>query len=259
MDKKKNLSLIAAIVFAATAISLSIVFLGLQLSKNSNRNLANSNDIEFLASYKYVEELKSKIGFGSAAPVSYSKIAFNKNDEHIKGEQSAKISIIEYSDFECPYCKVFHPELPKLLDKYPEQINWVFRHYPLSFHDPLATQQAIASECVAEQTNNDQFWNFTDQVFEKTTSNGNGMTEDELRSLALKIDGVDADKFDKCYSSDDMAQAVQEEVKLAAELGVTGTPHIIIADHQNKTAILIEGGLSSEGFEVILKTLGLVK
>ena len=90
--------------------------------------------------------------------------------DHIYGNPDAAISLIEYSDFECPFCKNFHATAKKLVDAYDGQVNWVYRHYPLDFHNPGAQSQAEASECANEIGGNDMFWLYTNAIYERTTS-----------------------------------------------------------------------------------------
>ena len=86
--------------------------------------------------------------------------------DHIYGDANAPVKIIEYSDFECPYCRQFHQTMLKVVDDSEGQIAWVYRHFPLDFHDG-AMPKAMMSECVASAVGNDAFWEFTKQ---KTTN-----------------------------------------------------------------------------------------
>ena len=65
--------------------------------------------------------------------------------DHIRGNPNAPITLIEYSDYECPFCKRFHPTVIKLLENNAQKLRWVYRHFPLGFHDPGATKQAEAT------------------------------------------------------------------------------------------------------------------
>lgn len=85
--------------------------------------------------------------------------------EHYRGAANAKIVLVEYSDFECPFCQRFHPTMVQLLEEYPQDVAWVYRHYPLSFH-PSAQKAAEASECVAKLADNETFWSFADSLYE---------------------------------------------------------------------------------------------
>lgn len=93
---------------------------------------------------------------GTVAPIDFER-------DHILGDRSARVAIIEYSDYECPFCHRVHPTYKQIMDQYDGKVMWVFRHFPLAFH-PEAMPLAIASECVASLKGNDAFWKFTDDV-----------------------------------------------------------------------------------------------
>lgn len=83
--------------------------------------------------------------------------------DHILGDRNAPIAIIEYSDYQCPFCHAVHPTYKQIMKEYDGKVMWVYRHFPLSFH-PEAMPLAIASECVASLKGNDAFWAFSDKV-----------------------------------------------------------------------------------------------
>ena len=146
--------------------------------------------------------------------------------DHIRGNKNAKLTIVEYSDFECPFCQRFHPTMNRVLAEYGDQVAWVYRHFPLSIH-ANAQKAAEASECVAKLGGEEAFWNFSDLYFERTTSNGTGFPLDGLADLAAEV-GVDAAAVQTCLDNDEMADRVQEDVDGGARGGVTGTPGTIV-------------------------------
>jgi protein-disulfide isomerase len=85
--------------------------------------------------------------------------------DHIRGNPNASVAVIEYSDYQCPFCKAVHPTYQKIMDTYGDDVMWVYRHYPLPFH-PHAQKAAEGGECAAELGGNDAFWKYTDQLFE---------------------------------------------------------------------------------------------
>ena len=88
-----------------------------------------------------------------------------KDSDHIRGDKGAQAYLIEYSDFECPFCVRFHPTAQQLKDEYGNDLAWVYRHYPLDQLHPQARPAALASECVAEIGGEEAFWKFADEVF----------------------------------------------------------------------------------------------
>lgn len=84
------------------------------------------------------------------------------SDEHRIGPRNAKVTLIEYSDFECPFCQRFHPTIKQIAAKYPDDVAVVYRHFPLESIHPNARGYAIASECAGQQG---KFWEFADTLF----------------------------------------------------------------------------------------------
>jgi len=100
-------------------------------------------------------------------------------DDHILGNKDAKIVIVEYSDLECPFCKVFHNTMHKVVEKSNGDVAWVYRHYPIPQLHKKAFHEAEATECAWEQKGNEGFWKYMDKLFEITTSN-DGLDESRL-------------------------------------------------------------------------------
>jgi len=167
--------------------------------------------------------------------------------DHIRGNPSAKISIIEYSDFECPFCSKVHPTLQKVLDEYGDDVNWVYRHYPLSFHSN-AQPGAEASECVAELGGNDAFWQFADLAFEQ------GVGADKFREYAREI-GVDEKSYQDCMESGKYTQFVKDQMASGSAAGVRGTPGNIIINNETEETRLISGAQPFENFKSAIDAL----
>lgn len=164
----------------------------------------------------------------------------SRERDHIYGNPDASISLIEYSDFECPYCKRFHPTARELVDASDGRINWVYRHFPLAMHNPGAQQQAEASECAAELGGNDAFWAYTNAVYARTSSGGNGFPEAKLVPLAGEI-GLDEAGFRECLDSGRHAERVREDLEGGMRAGVNGTPGNILVNNETGEALMRAG------------------
>jgi protein-disulfide isomerase len=132
--------------------------------------------------------------------------------------------------------------------EYNGAVNLVYRHYPLGFHNPGAQKQAEASECVSEQGGNSAFWNFTDAIYSRTQSNGNGFPLTGLAPLAREL-GLDAERFQKCMDSLKYEARVQEDFTEGSKIGITGTPASILIHNQTGDVVLKVGALPLEAFK----------
>lgn len=166
----------------------------------------------------------------------------SQSGDHIFGNPDAVISLIEYSDFECPYCKRFHPTARDVVESYDGKVNWVYRHFPLAFHNPGAQKQAEASECANELGGNEAFWEYTDLIYERTTSNGTGFPIANLVPLAQEI-GLNTSAFQTCLDSGKYAAHVQEDFVDGSRSGISGTPGNILLNNQSGEAVLKPGAV----------------
>ncbi len=182
--------------------------------------------------------------------------------DHVRGAKNPVLTIIEYSDFECPYCKDFHETMQQVLKKYGNKVAWVYRHFPLDCEDNQSTQcrvlhknariEAIASECVARLGGNDAFWKYADAIFFETTSN-DGLDLKRLPVLASAV-GVSSEAFNQCLDTKATASEVTADTKPAIAAKITGTPTSYIVDSEGVT-YTISGGYPFEAVDAVLKGL----
>lgn len=172
--------------------------------------------------------------------------------DHIRGNKNAKITLIEYSDFECPFCKNFDPITKELLKVYGDKIRLVFRHFPLPFHQN-AQKEAEAGECIAELGGNDNFWKYTDTIFERTTANGTGFALDNLGPLAAEL-GVNQQQFQSCLDSGKYEKLVKDSISEGQAAGVSGTPSTFIIDSKGNSQIVV-GAQPIDSFKTIIDPL----
>ncbi len=172
--------------------------------------------------------------------------------DHIRGDKNAKVFVIEYSDFECPFCKRHHPVMQQLMADYGGKVAWVYRQYPLNFHQN-AEKEAEASECANELGGNDAFWKYTDKIFERTTSNGTGFALDALVPLAKEI-GLNEAKFKSCLDGGKYAQHVQQDETEGQAAGVSGTPGNLVWTKDGKSQ-LVEGAVPLSALKSVIDPL----
>lgn len=164
------------------------------------------------------------------------------DEDYIRGNADAAVTIIEYSDLECPYCKTFHNTVEQVMQKYPNDVKWVSRHYPLSFH-ANAQKEAEAAECIAAQGGAQAYWDFIDTVFERTTSNGTGFALESLAPLATEL-GYNASKLQDCLDAGTYSTKIQNDLTEGTAAGVSGTPTSFILDADGNVVQTIPGALS---------------
>ncbi len=175
--------------------------------------------------------------------VEPAKIPVITSEDHIRGNKNATLTLVEYSDMECPFCKRFHPTMQQVIKEYGDKVNWVYRHFPLSFHTN-AQKEAEASECAAKLGGDTAFWTFVDKILERTTSNGTGFALTELTPLATEI-GLNGTKFQSCLDSGEMTQKIKDQQATGTGEGVTGTPGTILVS-KNGNSRLIPGAVPFE-------------
>jgi len=154
--------------------------------------------------------------------------------DHIRGNSAAPVTLIEYSDFECPFCKSFHPTVKKLVDESGGRVRWVYRHFPLDEIHSKARKEAAASECAAELGGNDAFWKFADRFYELTPSNNRTDIDAVLPRIAREI-GIERTRFASCLASGRHDRRVAEDLQDATASGGRGTPWSIIVSKSGKT------------------------
>lgn len=151
-----------------------------------------------------------------------SKIAPVSKDDHIRGASNAKITMIEYSDFECPFCARFHPTVKQVLAEYDGRVNLVYRHFPLRSIHPLAQKAAEASECAADQG---KFWEMHDKLFDMSSLGG--ISLDSMKQAASDL-GLNTGTFNSCLDSGEKAGEVEKDYQDGIAGGVSGTPGTFI-------------------------------
>jgi len=157
-------------------------------------------------------------------------------NSHILGSPNAKLTIILYSDIECPFCKKFHATMQQVMDEYGKNgtVRWVYRHFPLKELHPTAPKEAEATECAAELGGNEKFWQYLDKLVVNFTPSETNLTN-QLSDVAQEI-GLNRDQFKTCLESGKYAAGLEATSQEAIMLGAGGTPYSIIVNSEGKIA-----------------------
>lgn len=172
------------------------------------------------------------------------QMALIRNDEAIRGTKGAPITLVEYSDFECPFCSRSYETVKNLLKKYDGKIQFIYKHLPLNFHE----QAMIAAqyyEAIRLQSH-DKAFKFHDEIFQNQRKLKNG--KPFLDEIAKKL-AVDMNKLKKDLESDQVKNRIAEDMSEAAKFGMEGTPGFLL------NGVPIKGAYPEEYFEQILSEL----
>jgi protein-disulfide isomerase len=162
--------------------------------------------------------------FGGA--IWYSSIATEKSNEgvveveHIKGNPDATVTLVEYSDFQCPACAAFQPVVKEILATYGDRLRFEYKHYPLPIH-PFAQQAAVAAEAASQQG---KFFEYHDALFEKQEEWSKSTTPVAFFAKYAEELGLDVEKFKQHQKATLLRDAVRADLSDAKKLELTGTP-----------------------------------
>lgn len=154
------------------------------------------------------------------------------DEDHWRGSTDAAVVLVEYSDFECPFCATIHPTLKRIVEESNGEVAWVYRHLPLDSIHPQALPAAVASECIAEQLGSEGFWAFADRVFgEKRQLSAAYYTQ-----IATEL-GADAGSFASCTSSGRYNARIDAHTAEALANGGNGTPFTVVVAGDTQAAV----------------------
>jgi len=236
MAKQSNNALVGAIIFAAVAISGSLVFFGMQVGggmNDDNLKAAITDGIE-----EYVKEVQEE---SQRPPEPVRVDADLTDDDAFLGDADAPLTIVEFSDYECPFCgKFFSGAYSQLKENYIDTglVKLVYRDFPLSFH-PNAQEAAEAAECAGDQG---EYFGMHDQIFENQSS----LSLESYQAHAQVL-GLDLDEFNDCMESDKHVEEIMADMAEGQAYGVSGTPGFFINGY------LVEGAQPYSVFEQVIE------
>ncbi len=181
---------------------------------------------------KYETEIR-----GPEIPAA-TKVAVEDGENPTLGPKDAKVTIVEFSDFECPYCAMSQQTTTALREQYKDKIKWVFRDFPMSFHRN-AMFAHIAANCSISQG---KYWEYNNLLFK----NGDKLKKENVIALAGKV-GLNMGEFNRCIANESEAKrSIEEDIAAGQKYGVNGTPAFFI------NGIMVEGNMPIQNFTKII-------
>jgi len=186
----------------------------------------------------YIEELKTKYNVKITLPYpDLPRQEVSADDDPFLGTDGAPVEIIQFAEFQCPYCGKVGDTMEKLLAEYPGKLKIVYRDFPLGFHD-RAIPAAIAANCAGEQ---DKYWDMHGILMKNQTK----LQDTDLAGFAKEV-GVDMDKWSTCLKDPAQEAEVKKDMEDASAVGVTGTPAFFI------NGVLLSGAVPFDQFKSII-------
>ena len=168
---------------------------------------------------------------------------------NVRGEGS--FTIIEFSDYDCPFCSRFHTTMKQVVEDYDGQVAWGYHHFPLASLHPNAADVAEAAECADDQ---EKFAEFTDTYFDPESAGITSSGDDKITDVAENV-GLNMDDFNNCWESDTYADLVKSDTTDAQSLGARGTPFSVIVDENGNIVGTINGAQPYESISAQLDNL----
>lgn len=147
-------------------------------------------------------------------------------DVPMKGNKDAKVTIVEYSDFQCPFCNRANPIIDQLMKDYKDKINLVYKQYPLPMHN-WAKPASVASVCAYKLGGDEKFWDFHDKLFANQGQIKLDNSNDKFKEYAKEF-GLDEKKFDECLADQTVVAKVDQDIAEGSTIGVNSTPSFIV-------------------------------
>ncbi len=177
--------------------------------------------------------------FNAANTLTHSSWISLLNGEHHQGPLTAPIKLIEFSDFQCPYCKELEPRLQDILKKYPGKIEFIYYNFPLPMH-PQAFSAAKAAECAAKQND---FFAYHDLLYQNQAS----FSQQPWDSLAQLANIKDMQSFNQCLTDSSVDELIQQDKERGRQVGVSATPTLLI------NGKMITGAISEDRLDQLVQ------
>ena len=186
----------------------------------------------------YIEDLKKSYDVKITLPYpEVPRVQVSADDDPYKGPETAPITIIQFAEFQCPYCGKAGEAVEQVMKEYDGKVKMVFRDFPLSFHD-RAIPAAVAANCAGEQN---KYWEMHDQMM----ANQRSLSVEDLKGYATNI-GLDIPKWELCLQDPKQEEEVKKDMDDGSVAGVSGTPAFFI------NGIMLSGALPFERFKEVI-------
>ena len=232
IPNKKSVST-GMMVALIAVVAIAAFFAGTYFS-NLDSDTITKSDLEDAIS-KLESKITAQQESSQQAPSQPSQpLKISLDDDPIRGDPNAPISIVEFSDFQCPFCARFHVQtLPLLLEEYIDtgKVNLVYRDFPIQSIHPNALPAAVAAECANEQG---KYWEYHDTLFEKQNS-WNRLDSNTVISTFSQYAtdvGLEQQQFDSCLGSGKYLEEVQGDLRDGRDYDITGTPGFFIGNDE---------------------------
>lgn len=232
--RRTNILLLFGLVTTVAVIIIGVMFLKTSVTE------------DFIEAFKSDQLEQSAIVDGRVALPGVSV------EDHILGAQNASVIWIEYGDFECAFCGKLHPVTQQMVAEYPNDVQFIYRHFPLSIHQ-LARTKAIASECVAGLGGEGAFWEYHDMLFDRAGATGADVEYEDLAQFAVEV-GVNENTFSECLTSGEYDAKVDGDTAGGFAAGISSTPTSVVIGPDGSATIL-EGALSFQQIQAVIDYL----
>ena len=242
--KTKNNTLVVGLI---VVVAVAAFFAGLYVS-NLNSDQVTKKEVE-----EAMAKLELKILQDRLNPSQRPAVEISTDDDPVRGNANAPITIIEFSDFQCPFCARFHIQtLPLILDEYINtgKVKLVYRDFPIQGAHPNAMPAAVAAECADEQK---RFWEYHDMLFERQNQ-WNKLEAFELVSMFTQYAGeieLNIEQFSDCLNIGRYVSEIQKDLDDGRNYGITGTPGFFVGN-ADIGFVEVKGAQPFENFKKII-------
>ncbi|MCK9185873.1 DsbA family protein [Candidatus Gracilibacteria bacterium] len=241
MKKLSNKFLPISILIGSVLISGALVFFGYEYSNQMTTDVFNARVEEGIKAFITKQQAaQPEDKTGTVVTGDFT------DDDAVLGDSGAKVTMIEFSDYQCPVCQRFHEEVfGALKTKYIDtgKMNFVYRDLPLTSIHPMAYPAALATECAKDQGGDEMFFAMHENIFASALTEE--MTAESLRKSAGKA-GANLTEFDSCVATDKFKDEIAKDAQDAADLGFRGTPGFLINGY------MMDGMYSVEAYEQVI-------